>query len=346
MVVAAAGAAASAQPLNDNCGSAEAISGFGVHNFDNSLATTDGMNNDLCLFFSQAGISNDIWYCWTATSTGPVRMTTCSQTPIDTKIAVYDGCTCPEGNGILACSDDNCGLQTAVSWTAMAGQTYLLRLGNYPGAAGGPGTFTIESAIVHGPVTSGGSTYFLLSPMSWTQGEAAAVAMGGHLATVNDAAENEFLRSQVLGFDGADRRGWIGLNDVKSEGMFVWVSGQPVGYTNWAPGEPNNSSAGGLPENYVEMFGSSGGWNDTVVLPPFQLFPMVEIGGGAPACYANCDQSTALPFLNINDYVCFQQAFAAGNSYANCDGSTAMPNLNVNDFVCFQQRFAAGCSAP
>lgn len=64
------------------------------------------------------------------------------------------------------------------------------------------------------------------------------------------------------------------------------------------------------------------------------------------ACYANCDGSTAPPVLNVNDFVCFQAAFAAGSSYANCDLSTSEPVLNVNDFVCFQTAFAAGCSAP
>jgi hypothetical protein len=63
-------------------------------------------------------------------------------------------------------------------------------------------------------------------------------------------------------------------------------------------------------------------------------------------CYANCDGSTTVPFLNVNDFVCFQTAFAAGNSYANCDHSTAPPVLNIGDFVCFQSAFAAGCSAP
>jgi uncharacterized membrane protein len=62
-----------------------------------------------------------------------------------------------------------------------------------------------------------------------------------------------------------------------------------------------------------------------------------------PACYANCDSSTTPPTLNINDFVCFQQRFAAGASYGNCDNSTTPPILNVNDFVCFQQQFAAGC---
>jgi len=60
-------------------------------------------------------------------------------------------------------------------------------------------------------------------------------------------------------------------------------------------------------------------------------------------CYPNCDQSTIPPVLNVNDFICFQAAFAAGASYANCDNSTTPPVLNVNDFICFQSQFAAGC---
>src|SRR6185369_5434782 len=63
-------------------------------------------------------------------------------------------------------------------------------------------------------------------------------------------------------------------------------------------------------------------------------------------CYANCDGSTGANFLNVNDFVCFQSAFAAGSSIANCDHSTEANPLNINDFVCFQSAFAAGCSAP
>jgi hypothetical protein len=64
---------------------------------------------------------------------------------------------------------------------------------------------------------------------------------------------------------------------------------------------------------------------------------------GCNACYANCDGSTAQPLLNVNDFVCFQNRFASGDSYANCDQSTVAPVLNVNDFLCFQNQFAAGC---
>jgi hypothetical protein len=61
------------------------------------------------------------------------------------------------------------------------------------------------------------------------------------------------------------------------------------------------------------------------------------------SCYANCDNSVTPPVLNVNDFICFQSKFAAGDPYANCDGSTQAPVLNVNDFICFQGRFAAGC---
>jgi hypothetical protein len=67
------------------------------------------------------------------------------------------------------------------------------------------------------------------------------------------------------------------------------------------------------------------------------------VSGGPAPCYANCDGSTGTPVLNVNDFICFQNTFAAGDSYANCDGSTGTPMLNVNDFICFQNKFAAGC---
>jgi hypothetical protein len=61
-------------------------------------------------------------------------------------------------------------------------------------------------------------------------------------------------------------------------------------------------------------------------------------------CYANCDQSTTSPVLNVADFTCFLQRFAAGDLYANCDASsTYAPVLNVADFTCFLQRYAAGC---
>jgi hypothetical protein len=65
----------------------------------------------------------------------------------------------------------------------------------------------------------------------------------------------------------------------------------------------------------------------------------IRVGG----CYANCDNSTLPPALNVADFTCFLQRFSEGKYYANCDGSHVAPVLNVADFTCFLQRFAAGC---
>jgi outer membrane protein assembly factor BamB len=64
---------------------------------------------------------------------------------------------------------------------------------------------------------------------------------------------------------------------------------------------------------------------------------------GSIPCYANCDQSTASPILNVADFTCFLMKCAAADPYANCDGSTVAPALNVADFTCFLTRYAAGC---
>jgi hypothetical protein len=64
---------------------------------------------------------------------------------------------------------------------------------------------------------------------------------------------------------------------------------------------------------------------------------------GTLPCYANCDESTTPPYLNVADFSCFLQRFADGDGYANCDKSTTAPILNVADFSCFLAKFAQGC---
>jgi hypothetical protein len=74
--------------------------------------------------------------------------------------------------------------------------------------------------------------------------------------------------------------------------------------------------------------------------------PPVDIGAfefQGTSCYANCDGSSSVPVLNVQDFTCYLQAFATGNPYANCDGSTGSPRLNVQDFTCFLQKFAVAC---
>ena len=129
---------------SDDCGSAGAISGEGTFPFDNTAATTDGLDDPLCDAFGTQGIDSDVWYCWTAECDGNVTVQTCGLTGVDTKVAAYDGCGCPTGAGILACNDDTCGLQSLIQFEATAGNQYLLRIGTFPGAAGGTGSIQIS----------------------------------------------------------------------------------------------------------------------------------------------------------------------------------------------------------
>jgi hypothetical protein len=126
---------------NDDCSNCTVINGPGTYNFDNSAATMDGIPDPLCLAFSTEDIDFDVWFCYTAASTATATVNTCSQTTVDTKVAAYDG-GC--GSPILACNDDTCGLQSEITFPVMAGNSYLVRIGTFPGASGGPGTFTIS----------------------------------------------------------------------------------------------------------------------------------------------------------------------------------------------------------
>lgn len=106
--------------------------------------------------------------------------------------------------------------------------------------------------------------------------------------------------------------------------------GQPDNARKWNPG-----GAWGYPGNIAFVPANLQGTGTIGV--NFTLF-------GVPQCYPNCDGSTTTPVLNVNDFICFQTRFSAGDTYANCDHSTTPPVLNVNDFLCFQLRFAGGCS--
>ncbi|MEW5801599.1 MAG: C-type lectin domain-containing protein [bacterium] len=94
---------------------------------------------------------------------------------------------------------------------------------------------------------------------SWGNAENNAIALNGHLVTINDSAEETWLRDIF----GGTTKFWIGFNDAEIEGNWVWSSDEAVTYTNWAPGEPNNCTPPPIGEDYAVLnWGSNGAWND------------------------------------------------------------------------------------
>jgi hypothetical protein len=85
----------------------------------------------------------------------------------------------------------------------------------------------------------GGHCYrYFTDKKNWFDARAACQALGGDLASMANAAENDFVHSIVIPKETAP---WIGFNDQGSEGSWQWSDGSAVTFTNWAGGEPNNS---------------------------------------------------------------------------------------------------------
>lgn len=98
-----------------------------------------------------------------------------------------------------------------------------------------------------------GRAYWRCDGGRWTDVQPLCAELGANLASVQDADENLFL---VLMGNG--NTNWIGLNDIGNEGVFTWVDGEPVEYTNWVDGvEPVDN----LDANCVGI-DSQGEWHD------------------------------------------------------------------------------------
>jgi hypothetical protein len=82
--------------------------------------------------------------------------------------------------------------------------------------------------------------FFDANFIQWTDAYADAQGRGGYLATITSLQENVFLTSLTLTAQGY-LESWIGLTDELNEGVFVWMTGEPLLYQNWAPGEPNDA---------------------------------------------------------------------------------------------------------
>jgi len=125
--------------------------------------------------------------------------------------------------------------------------------------------------------TYNGHTYYLLEEDTWYNSESEAVSLGGHLVSINDSAEDAWVYStfkgrveEILGVGFYGGSLWIGLQDQDRDHTWEWISGEPVTYLNWAPGQPEQS----VNEIFAGMFigdwwdpagsGSSGKWHDIV----------------------------------------------------------------------------------
>jgi hypothetical protein len=147
-----------------------------------------------------------------------------------------------------------------------------------------------------------------------------------------------FGYSELLATCGTAQVGYIAPESGVYAGIWFGTAASFLNLHQYLPPGSGESYATSIATDGVNYY--VGGY---AYYPALGNQAFLWIGPVPNSCYVNCDASTAAPALNVADFTCFLQRFAAGESYANCDGSTTAPVLNVGDFTCFLQRFAAGC---
>ena len=172
------------------------------------------------------------------------------------------------------------------------------------------------------PLTQG-QYMFVPEEMTWNEHNDRARAMGGHLATISSAEENE----QVTRISGG-KPVWIGgIRKGSGNGpgadYWHWSDGQPWTYTNWHPGEPNNH---GGHENRVHLgLQARGTWNDVNERWPGPA--VYEMSTISPTNASPTEQGN-FEFIAISEY----------DEVWNDKGSRAQQDVSV-----WRARVPAGC---
>jgi hypothetical protein len=150
--------------------------------------------------------------------------------------------------------------------------------------------------------------YYVSNKMWWTTAQDNCVYLGGWLVDIFSADENAFVAGLIKKQTNPGVA-WIGM-----QRGWHWVTGKPVTYYNFAPGEPNNS---GGDEDCVSMY-LEGTWNDARCIINWAFYSVckmdatmncdeAENGGGGSNTTAGCNAENPLtPTCSgySADYVC------------------------------------------
>ncbi len=117
---------------------------------------------------------------------------------------------------------------------------------------------------------------------------------GGYLASVPNQGVNDLFQSNITG-----SRAYIGLNDVQTEGLYMWENDDPLTFKNWYTPQPDNNGN----EDYTEMRKSDGKWNDLSGATVQEYFMELHPAGIDKSLCAESDISLNAATLNNAAYL-------------------------------------------
>ena len=259
-------------PGNDTCDSAYPI-GLERVPFSTLNSSTDGptLITECATMESGQQFIHDVWFTHTPSQTNGVAVSTCNHADFNTRLAIYDSC-----NGeLIACNDnsDLCADGTShLCFLGQEGVEYLIRVGGSEGWGSGeidvswcdfvdyPQGIAVEWSEIAGGNGHWYALYSLDDGKNYEGAIEAANRFGGYLATLTSPEEQTFVNTHM----GATMVGGvtaIGLyQEPKSkepESGWNWITSEPLDWTNWAMGEPNDASG----EDFGMMY-PDGTWND------------------------------------------------------------------------------------
>jgi hypothetical protein len=184
-----------------------------------------------------------------------------------------------------------------------------------PNGAGVQGLYRFDGTnlTLLGATSNGGGFPLILALQVFDDGRGPALYIGGGFTSIGGVPARNLARwdghqfEQVGGGVLSLVKGLGVMHDER--GLGLWVQSDPSPTVVYAGGGVANGLA-------------------------------VWFGCKEPNCYTNCDLSTAPPTLNINDFMCFMNAYARRDPFADC---TTDGVQNIADFQCFMTKFAAGC---
>lgn len=168
----------------------------------------------------------------------------------------------------------------------------------------------------------------------------------GHLATITDASESQFVESEFPSHaSGKEMYGLVGIGatDREEEGLWRWGDGPEKGtvffrkgtddvveYANWGPGteEPGNLFG----EDYAVLPWQEGGWNDLRSIAGFTLLVEYSVMLGD----ANIDG-----VVDLEDFRAVKANFGRGEALHEDGDLNGDGVVNLTDFDLLEQNFGA-----